>query len=90
MLPLCSVNEKEVGERHLVMIITNELFCIKYVYHRQGKKSNFLKYRINIWARAFPVMRFQEFPQKCHLLRRHRARLLHNEQLNPTKAGFEM
>jgi hypothetical protein len=58
MLPLCSMNENQVGAKHLVMIITNELFCIKYVYHRQGKKSNFLKYRINIWARAFPLMRF--------------------------------
>ncbi len=83
MLPLCSMNENQVGAKHLVMIITNELFCIKYVYHRQGKKSNFLMHRRNIWARAFPVMRFQEFPRKCHLVRRHRARLLHNEQFAP-------
>jgi hypothetical protein len=33
---------------------------------------------------------WEEFHQECHLLPRHRARLLHNEQLNPAKAGFEM
>ena len=58
MLPLCSVNENEVGEKHLVMVITNEVFCNRYGYDRQGKKSNFLMHRINTWARAFPVLRY--------------------------------
>jgi hypothetical protein len=51
------MNENEVGAKHLVMIITNELFCNRYGYNRQGKKRNFLRYRINICAKAFPVMR---------------------------------
>ncbi len=40
-MPLCSMNENQVGERHLVMIITNELFCNEYGYNRQGKKVIF-------------------------------------------------
>jgi hypothetical protein len=52
------VNENEVGEKHLVMIITNEVFCNRYGYDRQGKKSNFLRHRINTRARAFPVLKY--------------------------------
>ena len=52
------MNENEVGAKHLVMIITNEVFCNKYGYDRQGKKRNFLRYRRNIYARAFPTSRY--------------------------------
>ena len=35
------MNENEVGAKHLVMIITNDVFCNKYGYDRQGKKEDF-------------------------------------------------
>jgi hypothetical protein len=41
MLPLCSMNENEVGAKHLVMVITNEVFCNKYGHDRQGKREIF-------------------------------------------------
>ena len=31
-----------------------------------------------------------EFPQKCYEQHRPKGKVLHNEQLNPAKAGFEM
>jgi hypothetical protein len=50
------MNENEVGAKHLVMIITNDVFCNKYGYDRQGKKGNFRMRRRNIYARAFHVL----------------------------------
>jgi hypothetical protein len=57
------------------------------------KDSEFLTIRSR--NLSFPLLHCQgedgqEFPQKYHLRPWHRGRLLHNEQLNPTKAGFEM
>ena len=52
------MNENEVGAKHLVMIITNEVFCNKYGYNRQGKKRDFPSYRRNICAKAFPALRY--------------------------------
>jgi hypothetical protein len=40
----------------LVMVITNDVFCNRYGYDRQGKKRNFLRHPKNIWGRAFPVL----------------------------------
>jgi hypothetical protein len=52
------MNENQVGAKHLVMVITNEVFCNRYGYDRQGKKRNFLRHRRNIWAKIFPVLNF--------------------------------
>ena len=52
------MNESEVGAKHLVMIITNELFCNKYGYDRQGKKENFRMRGRNICSSAFPVLSY--------------------------------
>ena len=50
------MKENEVGAKHLVMIITNELFCNKYGYDRQGKKGNFRMRQRNIYSSAFSVL----------------------------------
>ena len=68
MLPLCSLNENEVGAKHLVMIITNELFCNKYGHDRQGKKENFLMRRRNIYSSAFPVLSYSCFARAVRAL----------------------